>query len=34
MREFSSVNQIPDELRNVPAPSGVHQAPPRVVERA
>ena len=34
VREFSSVNQIPDELRNVPAPSGVHQAPPRVGEPA
>jgi hypothetical protein len=26
-REFSSVNQIPDELRNVPSPSGAHQRP-------
>jgi len=26
VREFSAVNQIPDELRNVPAPSGLHQA--------
>jgi hypothetical protein len=34
VREFSAVNQIPDELRNVPAPSGVHQAPPRVGEPA
>jgi hypothetical protein len=34
VREFSSVNQIPAELRNVPAPSGVHQAPPRVGEPA
>lgn len=24
-REFSSVNQIPDELRNLPSPSGVHR---------
>lgn len=34
VREFSSVNQIPAELRNLPAPSGVHQAPPRVGEPA
>ena len=34
VREFSSINKIPDELRAVPAPSGVHQAPPRVVEPA
>jgi hypothetical protein len=34
VREFSAVNQIPDELRNLPAPSGVHQAPPRVGEPA
>jgi len=34
VREFSAVNQIPDELRNVPAPSGVHQAPRRVSEPA
>lgn len=34
VREFSSVNQIPAELRNLPAPSGVHQTPPRVVEPA
>jgi hypothetical protein len=27
LREFSSVHQIPQELRNVPAPSGVHQVP-------
>jgi hypothetical protein len=27
LREFSSVPQIPQELRNVPAPSGVHQVP-------
>ena len=27
VREFSSVNQIPAELRDLPAPSGVHQAP-------
>jgi hypothetical protein len=34
VREFSSVNRIPAELRNPPAPSGVHQAPPRVGEPA
>jgi hypothetical protein len=34
VREFSSVNQIPAELRNLPAPSGVHKAPPRVGEPA
>jgi hypothetical protein len=34
VREFSSVNQIPAELRNLPAPSGVHQAPPRVGDPA
>ena len=33
-REFSAVNQIPAELRNLPSPSGVHRAPPRVVEPA
>jgi hypothetical protein len=27
LREFSSVNEIPQELRNLPAPSGVHQRP-------
>jgi hypothetical protein len=27
LREFSSVHQIPQELRNLPAPSGVHQVP-------
>ena len=26
-REFSSVNQIPDEIRNLPSPSGVHRRP-------
>lgn len=28
VREFSSVNQIPDELRRVPSPSGVHPTIP------
>ena len=27
VREFSSVHQIPQELQNLPAPSGVHQVP-------
>ena len=27
LREFSSVHQIPQELQNLPAPSGVHQVP-------
>ena len=27
MREFSSVHQIPQELKNLPAPSGVHRVP-------
>ncbi len=27
LREFSSVHQVPQDLRNVPAPSGVHQVP-------
>ena len=27
LREFSSVHEIPQELRHVPAPSGVHQVP-------
>ena len=27
-RQFSSVNQIPPELRDLPSPSGVHRAPP------
>jgi len=27
VREFSSVNQVPDELLNLPSPSGVHQIP-------
>lgn len=27
VREFSSVNKIPDELLNLPAPSGVHRRP-------
>ena len=26
-REFSTVNQVPDEIRNLPAPSGVHRRP-------
>lgn len=26
-REFSTVNQIPDEIRNLPSPSGVHRRP-------
>jgi hypothetical protein len=29
VREFSSVNKIPDELLNLPAPSGVHRRPQR-----
>jgi hypothetical protein len=27
LREFSSVNNVPDEVRAVPAPSGVHERP-------
>jgi hypothetical protein len=27
-REFSSVRQVPQELREVPSPSGVHRVPP------
>ena len=27
VREFSSVHQIPQEIQNLPAPSGVHQVP-------
>ncbi len=27
-REFSTVRQVPEELRNVPSPSGVHRIPP------
>ena len=27
LREFSSVHQVPQELRNVPAPYGVHRVP-------
>jgi hypothetical protein len=27
LREFSSVHQIPQELKNLPAPSGVHRVP-------
>jgi hypothetical protein len=27
LREFSTVNQVPDDLARVPAPSGVHQRP-------
>ena len=27
LREFSSVHQIPQELQNLPAPSGVHRVP-------
>ena len=26
-REFSTVNQIPDDIRNLPSPSGVHRRP-------
>lgn len=26
-REFSTINQIPDEIRNLPSPSGVHRRP-------
>ena len=26
-REFSTVNQVPDEIRNLPSPSGVHRRP-------
>ena len=29
-REFSSVREIPQEIRNLPSPSGVHRAPPGV----
>ena len=29
VREFSSVNTVPDELRNLPSPSGVHRSPQR-----
>lgn len=29
VREFSAVNELPAELRDVPAPSGVHQVPVR-----
>jgi hypothetical protein len=32
-REFSTVSEIPAELRNLPAPSGVHQRPPAVGAR-
>jgi hypothetical protein len=28
-REFSAVNQVPEELRRVPSPSGVHRVPGR-----
>ena len=28
VREFSTINQLPQELRNLPSPSGVHRAPP------
>jgi hypothetical protein len=27
-REFSTLNELPDELRRVPSPSGVHERPP------
>jgi len=30
VREFSSVNQVPQELLNLPSPSGVHQRPQRL----
>jgi hypothetical protein len=29
VREFSSVNTVPDEIRNLPSPSGVHRRPQR-----
>ncbi|MEA2220894.1 MAG: hypothetical protein QOJ35_3520 [Solirubrobacteraceae bacterium] len=29
VREFSSVNKVPQELLNLPAPSGVHRVPQR-----
>jgi hypothetical protein len=29
-REFSSVRQIPDELRDLPSPSGIHRVPPSI----
>lgn len=29
VREFSSVNKVPDELLNLPSPSGVHRRPQR-----
>jgi hypothetical protein len=29
VREFSSVNEVPAELRDLPSPSGVHQRPQR-----
>ena len=29
VREFSAVNQLPSELQNLPAPSGVHARPQR-----
>jgi len=34
VREFSAVNQVPEELRKVPAPSGVHSRPDRMREPA
>ncbi len=29
VREFSTVNEVPQELRNLPSPSGVHRRPQR-----
>jgi hypothetical protein len=28
VREFSAVNDVPRDLRDLPAPSGVHRTPP------
>jgi len=30
VRQFSSVHQVPDELRELPAPSGVHRVPQEI----
>jgi hypothetical protein len=34
VREFSTVNEIPADLRGVPAPSGIHRQPEPVPEKA
>jgi hypothetical protein len=34
VREFSAVNEIPADLRGVPAPSGIHRQPEPVPEKA